>query len=409
MKTVVLRRVVVTGMGLVSCLGSALDGVSAALRAGRGGIRFVEDYRARGFACQVAGVPVLEDEAPIARKLARFMGMTSKYAYYATRRAIADAGLAHHTLVSPRTGAVIGSGVGAISECHDALEVLRTRGLDKVAPYIVPRAMSSTTSACIAGAFDLQGITYSPASACTTSTLALGQAFELIQMGRQDVMLAGGAEELDWMPTAMFDVMGALSHGFNDAPQRASRPYDVLRDGLVLAGGAGIVVLEEREHALARGATIYGEVLGYGCCTIGADMVVPSAAGMARAMRSALEDVSAPIDYLNAHAPSTQHGDLAELAAVRQVFGEAMPAVSSIKGLTGHALGACGAQEAIYTLLMLRDGFVAGCANLDTPDPALDARSLVRHSREAQLHTVMSNNFGFGGTYASLVFARHGA
>ena len=409
MKEVTLRRVAVTGLGIVSCLGSSLDDVSSALRLGRNGIQFVEDYRARGFNCQVAGVPSVVDEAPIERKFARFMGMTSKYAYYATRRAIADAGLSMEAVRSPRTGAVIGSGVGAISECQDTLDVMRERGLDKVPPYIVPRAMSSTTSACIATAFGLEGITYSPSSACTTSALAIGQAMELIQMGKQDRVLAGGAEELHWAPTSMFDVMGALSHGFNDEPQRASRPYDVLRDGFVLAGGAGILVLEALDHALARGATIYGELTGYGCCTVGADMVVPSAAGMARAMRTALETVAAPVDYLNTHAPSTPRGDLAELAAVLDVFGTSVPPLSSVKGLTGHSLGACGAQEAIYTLLMLRDGFMAGCANLETPDPAIDVRALVRVSRDAQLHTVMTNNFGFGGTYASLVFNRYQA
>ncbi len=406
-RTLTLRRVVVTGMGLVSCLGNTLDAVSQALRNGRSGIRQVDEYVALGLGSRIAGVPSLVGEPAVERKLARFMGDTALYAYHAARQALADAQLAHGAVTSERTGVVIGSGVSGLADAQRVIDTLRQHGTQRIAPYAVPRAMSSTASACVATALGVRGVSYSPSSACTTSTNAIGQALDLIQFGRQDVVLAGGAEELYWGATMMFDVMGALSNGFNATPTQASRPYDVARDGFVLAAGGGVLVLESLDHAVARGAHIYAELTGYGSCSEGADMVAPTAAGMARAMRLALATHSGHIDYLNTHAPSTQRGDLEELLALREVFGAQVPPFSSTKGMTGHALGACGVHDAIYTLLMMRDSFIAAGINLDTPDPQLSGMPIVQHSRAAELDTVMSNNFGFGGTYASLIFQRY--
>ena len=410
-RTVTLRRVVVTGMGLVSCLGNTLDTVAQALRDGRSGIGQVDDYVALGLGSQIAGLPSLAGEAVIERKLARFMGGTAVYAYHAARKAIADAQLPSRMLTSERTGVVIGSGVGALADYQQAIDsvrdTVREQGVMRIAPYTVPRAMSSTTSACVANGFGVRGVSYSPSSACTTSTNAIGQAMELIQYGRQDVVLAGGAEELYWGATVMFDVMGALSRGFNSTPKRASRPYDMARDGFVMAAGGGVLVLESLDHALARGAPVYAELVGYGSCSEGADMVAPTAAGMARAMRLALATYDGAISYLNTHAPSTQRGDIEELMALREVFGAHIPPFSSTKGMTGHALGACGVHDAIYSLLMMRDGFIAAGINLDEPDSQLSDMPIVRHSRAASLDAVMSNNFGFGGTYASLIFQRY--
>lgn len=406
-RTITLQRVVVTGMGLVSCIGNTLDQVAQALREGRSGIRQVDEYVALGLGSQVAGVPTLAGEAVIERKLARFMGDTAAYAYHAARQAVADAQLGHRVVTSERTGVVIGSGVSGLADAQRVIDTVREQGTLRVAPYAVPRAMSSTASACVATAFGVRGVSYSPSSACTTSTNAIGQAMELIQFGNQDVVLAGGAEELYWGATMMFDVMGALSRSFNAAPAKASRPYDVARDGFVMAAGGGVLVLESLEHAQARGARIYAELVGYGSCSEGADMVAPTASGMARAMQLALATHDGAIDYLNTHGPSTQRGDLEELSALCQVFGAQIPPFSSTKGMTGHALGACGVHDAIYSLLMMRDGFIAAGINLDEPDPQLDGMPIVRHSRAAALDSVMSNNFGFGGTYASLIFRRY--
>ncbi|WP_175948536.1 beta-ketoacyl synthase N-terminal-like domain-containing protein [Burkholderia pyrrocinia] len=399
-----LCRVVVTGMGLVSCIGNTLDGVSARLRAGHSGVSRVEAWRERGFASRVAGAPSVADERPFARKLERFMGDTARFACHAVRSALDDAGLDPAALRSPLAGAVIGSGVGTMSAYDAAMVIANARGVDRVPPYIVPQAMGSTTSANVAHVFGLQGATYSPSSACTTSALAIGQAMQLIQTGRQQIVLAGGSEALHDNMTLMFDAMGALSRRFNDAPERASRPYDVARDGFVMASGAGVLLLESLDHAVARGARIQAELIGFGHCTDGADMVAPRAPGIARAMREALGEAKVRPDYINTHAPSTPRGDLEELLALAEVFGDEVPPFSSTKGLTGHPLGACGAHEAIYTLLMMRGGYIAGTNGIETLDPAVAHLPLVRESRDACIDAAMSVSFGFGGSCASLVF-----
>jgi len=405
--SVALQRVVVTGMGIVSCLGNSLDEVSAALRAGKSRIERVEAWRERGFASQVAGVASVANEAPFERKLERFMGDTARFACHAARKAIDDAGLDAAMLRSPLAGTVIGSGVGTMSSYDAAMTVANTRGVDKVPPYTVPHAMSSTASANVAQVFGLEGVGYSPSSACTTSALAIGQAMQLIQTGRQQIVLAGGSESLHDNMTLMFDAMGALSRRSNDAPERASRPYDTKRDGFVIASGGGVLVLEALDHALARGARIYAELTGFGDCT-DAGMVTPRAAGIARAVRGALDEAGRRPDYINTHAPSTPLGDVEELHALRQVFGAAsergVPAFSSTKGMTGHPLGACGAHEAIYTLLMMRDGFIAGTTGIDSAEPEIDGMPLVRETRDARIGSAMSVSFGFGGSCASLMF-----
>ncbi|SED98958.1 3-oxoacyl-[acyl-carrier-protein] synthase-1 [Burkholderia sp. WP9] len=406
--SVALQRVVVTGMGIVSCLGNTLDEVSAALRAGRSRIERIDAWRERGFASQVAGVASVAREPLFERKLERFMGDTARFACHAARKAISDAGLDAAALRSPRAGAVIGSGVGTMSSYDAAVAIAQARGVDKVPPYTVPHVMSSTASANVAQVFGLEGVSYSPSSACTTSALAIGQAMQLIQTGRQQIVLAGGSESLHDNTTLMFDAMGALSRRFNDTPQRASRPYDTERDGFVIASGGGVLVLEALDHALARGARIYAELTGFGDCTDSAGMVAPRAAGIARAMRGALNEAGKRPDYVNMHAPSTPLGDLEELRALNEVFGAAfergVPAFSSTKGMTGHPLGASGAHEAIYTLLMMRDGFIAGSAGIDTPEAAVADMPLVRATREARIGTAMSVSFGFGGSCASLMF-----
>ncbi|CAD6510244.1 3-oxoacyl-[acyl-carrier-protein] synthase 1 [Paraburkholderia kirstenboschensis] len=405
--SVALQRVVVTGMGIVSCLGNSLDEVSAALRAGKSRIERIEAWRERGFASQVAGVASVAKEAPFERKLERFMGDTARFACHAARKAIDDAGLDAAMLRSPLAGTVIGSGVGTMSSYDTAMNIANTRGVDKVPPYTVPHAMSSTASANVAQVFGLEGVSYSPSSACTTSSLAIGQAMQLIQTGRQQIVLAGGSESLHDNMTLMFDSMGALSRRSNDTPERASRPYDTARDGFVIASGGGVLVLEALDHALARGARIYAELTGFGDCT-DAGMVTPRAAGIARAMRGALDEAGKRPDYINTHAPSTPLGDVEELHALRQVFGAAsergVPAFSSTKGMTGHPLGACGAHEAIYTLLMMRDGFIAGTTGIDSVEPEIDGMPLVRETRGARIGTAMSVSFGFGGSCASLMF-----
>ncbi|WP_228875607.1 beta-ketoacyl-[acyl-carrier-protein] synthase family protein [Paraburkholderia saeva] len=402
-----MQRVVVTGMGIVSCLGNTLDDVSTALRAGRGGITRIDAWRERGFGSQVAGVADVANEAPFDRKLERFMGDTARFAAHAARKAIHDAALDPAALRSPRAGAVIGSGVGTMSTYDAAMAIAHARGVEKTPPYTVPQAMSSTASANVSQVFGIEGVTYSPSSACTTSSLAIGQAMQLIQTGRQDIVLAGGSESLHDNMTLMFDAMGALSRRFNDTPGSASRPYDAARDGFVIASGGGVLVLESLEHALARGARIYAELTGYGHCTDGVGMVTPHAGGIARAMREALDEAGVRPDYINTHAPSTPRGDAEELLALQSIFGGEIPVFSSTKGLTGHPLGACGAHETIYALLMMRDGFIAGTAGLHTPDPALelDRLPLVRESREAVIDTAMSVSFGFGGSCASLVLS----
>ncbi|MGF6636246.1 beta-ketoacyl-[acyl-carrier-protein] synthase family protein [Paraburkholderia sp. MM6662-R1] len=402
-----LQRVVVTGMGIVSCLGNTLDQVCAALRAGHSRIERIDAWRERGFASQVAGVASVAHEVPFERKLERFMGDTARFACHAARRAIDDARLDLASLQSPRAGVVIGSGVGTMASYDAALAIAHTRGVDKVPPFTVPHTMSSTASANVAQMFGLEGVSYSPSSACTTSALAIGQAMQLIQTGRQQIVLAGGSEALHDNTTLMFDAMGALSRRFNDTPRSASRPYDTQRDGFVTASGGGVLVLEALDHALARGARIYAELSGFGDCTDRAGMVAPRVAGIARAMRGALEQAGRRPDYVNTHAPSTPLGDLEELHALRDVFGasaQGLPAFSSTKGMTGHSLGACGAHEAIYTLLMMRDGFIAATALVGTPEPQVRDMPLVRLPRDARIDTAMSVSFGFGGSCASLMF-----
>ncbi|GAB2511784.1 beta-ketoacyl-ACP synthase I [Pseudoxanthomonas sangjuensis] len=401
-----MRRVVVTGLGIVSCLGNDADSVSAALRAGRSGIRFQSDYAELGFRSHVAGKPEIDLEAQIDRKQKRFMGDAAAYAHIAMRDAIADAGLSEAQVSQPRTGLVAGSGGGSAEWQIKAADLLRERGIRKVGPYMVPKTMCSTVSANLATAYRIKGASYSLSAACATSAHCIGAAADLIRAGRQDVVFAGGGEEAHWALTMMFDAMGALSSKRNDDPAAASRPYDADRDGFVIAGGGGMLVLEDYEHAIARGARIHAELVGYGVTSDGADMVAPSGEGAVRCMRMALEGVTAPVDYLNTHGTSTPAGDIVELDAIRAVFGEALPPVSSTKALSGHSLGAASVHEAIYSLLMLRDGFIAGSANIDALDPGAEGYPVVRASRDATLDTVMSNSFGFGGTNAALVFAR---
>ncbi len=399
-----MRRVAITGMGIISCLGNDLDTVAEALRAGTSGIRYLPDYAAMGLRSCVAGVPNVNEEPPVSRKLRRFMGDASLYAYHAMRRALDDAGLPPDVLASPRTGLVVGSGVGSPFEHLLAIDTLRQYGIDKVAPYLVPRIMGSTTSACLATAFGIQGISYSLTSACATSAHCIGHGADLIRSGKQNTVIAGGAEELRWTSTALFDAMGALSTTHNNPT--ASRPYDLSRDGFVIAGGAGIVVLEELAQAKNRGARILAELAGYGACSDGMDMLSPSVAGAARAMRLALAEAATAVDYINTHGTSTRVGDVIELAAIREVFGSRIPPFSSTKGITGHPIAAAGAHEAIFSLLMMTRGFIAGCAHLWEPDPATAGMPILQASIARRIDSVMSNSFGFGGTNASLIFRR---
>jgi len=401
-----MRRVVVTGMGIVSCLGNALDTVSQALRELRSGISAMPEYAVQGLRSQVAGVPNIDLTAVIDRKLKRFMGDAAAYAYVAMRDAIADAGLSIEQICHPRSGVIAGSGGGSPRWQIETADLLRQKGVRKVGPYMVPRTMCSTVSATLATAFGIRGLSYSISAACATSAHCIGAAADMIRHGMQDVMFAGGGEEEHWGMTVEFDAMGALSSSHNDTPASASRPYDTSRDGFVIAGGGGMLVLEDYEHARARGAHIHAELVGYGVTSDGADMVAPSGEGAVRCMQMAMRDVTTPIDYLNTHGTATPVGDIVELQSVREVFGEAVPPLSSTKALTGHSLGAASVHEAIYSLLMLRDGFMAGSAHIAELDPRADGFPILRETQAAKLTTVMSNSFGFGGTNASLVFAR---
>ena len=401
-----MRRVVITGMGITSCLGNDLDTVSSALREGRAGIRHLPDHAEAGLRSHVGGNIELDLDAQIDRKVKRFMSDASAYAYIAMRDAIADAGLDEAQVANPRTGLIAGSGGGSSQWQVESADILRARGVRKVGPYMVPRTMCSTVSACLATAFQIKGLSYSLSAACATSAHCIGAAADLIRHGAQDVMFAGGGEDLHWSMSVMFDAMGALSTRFNDTPATASRPYDKDRDGFVIAGGGGMLVLEDYDHAVARGARIYAELVGYGVTSDGADMVAPSGEGAVRCMNMAMEHITAPIDYLNTHGTSTPLGDVTELKAVREVFGESIPPLSSTKALSGHSLGAASVHEAIYCLLMMRDGFIAGSANIGELDPLVEGFPIVRETQPAQLNTVMSNSFGFGGTNAALVFSR---
>jgi len=401
-----MRRVVITGMGIVACLGNDQDSVAASLRDLRPGITFVPEYAELGLRSQVAGVPEIDLDAQIDRKLKRFMGDAAAYSYVAMRDAIADAGLADAQVRDARTGLIAGSGGGSPRWQIETGDLLRNKGVRKVGPYMVPRTMCSTVSAALATAFGIRGVSYSISAACATSAHCIGAAADMIRHGMQDVVFAGGGEEVHWGMTAQFDAMGALSTHHNDTPQTASRPYDIDRDGFVIAGGSGMLVLEDYEHAKARGARIHAELVGYGVTSDGVDMVAPSGEGAVRCMRMALAGVDTPIDYLNTHGTSTPLGDVVELASVREVFGDAVPPLSSTKALTGHSLGAASVHEAIYCLLMMQRGFMAGSANIEQPDPRAEGFPILRESRDAQLRTVMSNSFGFGGTNGTLVFAK---
>lgn len=401
-----MGRVVVTGMGIVSCLGNDLESVSAALRSGESGIRFQADFAEMGLRSQVAGVPKIELDAEIDRKQKRFMGDAAAYTYVAMRNAISDAGLSSEQVSHVRSGVVAGSGGASPQWQIEIGDIMRTKGVRKVGPYMVPRTMCSTVSAALATGFAIKGVSYSLSAACATSAHCIGHAADLIRAGKQDIMFAGGGEEAHWGGACQFEAMGALSTHFNETPALASRPYDVDRDGFVIAGGGGILVLEDYEHAVARGAKIYAELLGYGVTSDGAEMVAPSGEGAVRCMQMAMMGIDQPIDYLNTHGTSTPVGDAIELDAVRAVFADKVPPLSSTKGLSGHSLGAASVHEAIYCLLMLRDGFMAGSANIETLDPRAASFPIVRESRDATLNTVMSNSFGFGGTNASLVFGR---
>lgn len=400
------RRIAITGFGIVSPLGNDADTVATALREGRSGIRFLPEYEKIGMRSQVAGVCDIDLDALIDRRQKRFMGDAAAYAYLAMQQAVADAGLTPEAISQPRVGVIAGSG-GSSAEWQIATgDLMREKGVRKVGPYMVPRTMSSTVSATLATSFKIKGVSYSIAAACATSAHCIGAAADLIRHGVQDVMFAGGGEELHWGMSAMFDAMGALSTGHNADAARASRPYDAARDGFVIASGGGMLVLEDYEHAQKRGARIHAELLGYGVASDGADMVAPSGEGAVRCMQMALAGLDRPIDYINTHGTSTPLGDVTELGAIREVFGEAIPPLSSTKALSGHSQGATSVHEAIYCLLMLREGFIAASHHIDELDPACAGFPIVRETRDARLATVMSNSFGFGGTNAALVFGR---
>ncbi|MEQ6918699.1 beta-ketoacyl-ACP synthase I [Halomonas aquatica] len=402
-----MRRVVVTGLGIVSCLGNDAKQVLEALRNGRSGIRFKEEYAERGFRSQVAGSVEIDLDALIDRKLRRFMGDAAAYAYVSMAQAIEDSGLTPEQVSNERTGLIAGSGGASSANQVEAADVMREKGLRRVGPYRVTRTMGSTVSACLATPFQIKGVNYSISSACATSAHCIGSAVEQIQLGKQDVVFAGGGEEEHWTLSCLFDAMGALSTHYNETPEKASRPYDQARDGFVIAGGGGMLVLEDLEHARARGAKIYAEVVGYGATSDGYDMVAPSGEGAARCMRQAMATVDGDIDYVNTHGTSTPVGDVAELKAIRQVFGDRTPPMSSTKSLTGHSLGATGVQEAIYSLLMMEHRFIAASANIEQLDEQAAGFDIVTERRDdADVMRVLSNSFGFGGTNACLVLEK---
>jgi 3-oxoacyl-[acyl-carrier-protein] synthase-1 len=405
-----MRRVVVTGMGIVSSIGNNTQEVLASLREAKSGISRAEDYAKLGFRCQVAGAPTLDPSAIVDRRAMRFHGGGTAWNHVAMDQAIQDAGLEEKDISNPRTGIIMGSGGPSTRTIVEAADTTRAKGPKRVGPFAVPKAMSSTASATLATWFKIKGVNYSISSACATSNHCIGNAYELIQNGKQDVMFAGGCEELDWTLSVLFDAMGAMSTGYNDRPAVASRAYDKNRDGFVIAGGAGVLVLEEYERAKARNAKIYGEIAGYGATSDGHDMVQPSGEGAVRCMQMALENVKLPVDYINPHATSTPVGDIKEIEAIRQVFGKKCPPISATKSLTGHSLGATGVQEAIYSLLMMNNGFICESANIDELDPVFEDMPILRQRKDnVKLNCVLSNSFGFGGTNATLVFKRHDA
>jgi len=403
-----VRRVVVTGLGIVSSIGNNQDEVTESLKAGRSGIEHCEKYAELGFRSHVHGSINVDIEALIDRKIRRFMGDAAAYNYIAMAQAIEDAGLSEEQISNPRTGLVVGSGGASHANTVAAADILRSKGLRRVGPYMVPKTMGSTTSANLATAFKIKGVNYSMSSACSTSAHCIGNAMEQIQFGKQDRVFAGGAEELGWEGSVMFDAMGALSSKYNETPEKASRAYDADRDGFVISGGGGVLVLEELEHAKARGAKIYAELVGYGATSDGFDMVQPSGEGAVRCMKLALDGVDGKVDYINAHGTSTPAGDMKELQAMGEVFGDEMPAVSSTKSLTGHALGAAGVNEAIYSLLMMKHDFLCASANIDTLDEAAEGMPILLERKDnVGANIMLSNSFGFGGTNACLVFQRY--
>jgi len=402
-----MRRVVVTGMGIVSCLGTDKEAVLDSLKEGRSGIKFQEEYKELGFRSQVAGSIDLDYTDLIDCKLVRFMGDAAAYAYLSMDQAIKDANLSEEMVSNVRTGLIAGSGGASSADIVEAADILRTKGVRRVGPYRVTRTMGSTVSACLATPFKIKGVNYSITSACATSAHCIGNAMEQIQLNKQDIVFAGGGEELHWSLSMMFDAMGALSSKYNDTPEKASRAYDANRDGFVIAGGGGMIVLEELEHAKARGAKIYGELVGYGATSDGYDMVAPSGEGAVRCMKQAMSTVDGGIDYINSHGTSTPAGDIQELKAMKETFGAEMPPVSSTKSLTGHSLGATGVQEAIYSLLMMENNFICASANIDDLDPAAEGLPVVTERKDnVDLQRVMSNSFGFGGTNSTLVFEK---
>ena len=401
-----MRRVVITGQGIISSLGNTLDAVSQSLREGRSGIRANTKYAELGMRCQVSGRPDINLEEQIDRRVLRFMGDAAAYAYLSMKQAIEQAGLTPEQVSNPRTGLVAGSGGASSFNQVWAADTLRAKGIKRVGPFMVTRTMASTVSACLATPFGIKGVNYSITSACSTSAHCIGHAAQLIAWGNQDVVFAGGGEEESWELSLLFDGMSAMSSAFNDRPEVASRAFDAARDGFVIAGGGGMLVLEALEHAQARGAHILAELVGFGATSDGHDMVAPSGEGAVRCMQQAMATVKTSIDYINAHGTSTPVGDLAELGAVRQVFGEKVPPISSTKSLSGHSLGAAGVQEAIYSLLMLQGGFAAASAHIENLDPAAEGLPILRQRLDAPLNTVLSNSFGFGGTNATLVFSK---
>ncbi|HVV79873.1 MAG TPA: beta-ketoacyl-ACP synthase I [Pseudolabrys sp.] len=404
-----MRRVVVTGMGIVSSIGNNTQEVTASLREAKSGISRAEQFASHGFKCQVYGAPTLDPAGSVDRRAMRFLGPGSAWNHVAMEQAIRDSGVTPADISNERTGIVMGSGGPSTSTIVNAADVTRKNNSPKrIGPFAVPKAMSSTASATLATWFKIKGVNYSISSACATSNHCIGNAAELIQWGKQDMIFAGGSEELDWTLSDMFDAMGAMSSGYNDTPEKASRAYDADRDGFVIAGGAGVLVLEELEHAKARGAKIYAEVAGYGATSDGDDMVAPSGEGARRCMKLALSTVKTPVDYINPHATSTPIGDIKEIEAIREVFGaDKCPPIAATKSLSGHSLGAAGAQEAIYSLLMMQSGFICESANIEKLDPAMADMNIVRERRDnVNLNCVLSNSFGFGGTNASVVFKR---
>lgn len=404
-----MKRVVITGIGIVSSIGNNAEEVLASLKSGKSGITHSESFAEQGLKSNVWGKPDIEIKDHIDRKALRFMGDAAGYAYITMEQAISDAKLTEEQVSDFRTGIVAGSGGASSANIVSSTDTLRSRGIRRVGPYAVPKTMSSTVSACLATPYKIKGVNYSISSACATSAHCIGNAMELIQLGKQDIVFAGGGEEVDWSLAMMFDGMGALSAGRNDTPELASRTYDANRDGFVISGGGGMVVVEELEHALARGAHIYAEVVGYGATSDGYDMVAPSGEGAVRCMQQAMEGVTGKIDYLNTHGTSTPVGDVKELGAIQELFGEESPAISATKAMTGHALGAAGVHEAIYSILMMENNFVAPSINIEELDEQAKGLDIVTEKRDVELNLVMSNSFGFGGTNATLVMQKYKA